>query len=309
MDDSSSILSEEHTEDFEKFDDSDSEANKEKSSVSEGTRKQSSKDIESSMEDEVFLSSEHSSKPNKWLAAAQQLKNDSRKSSVTSMEMEMQEFPHGSGESHLDERKARRPQELSLHNNKRKRVKSLFLSDGAQHTVFVPKQASLSSSQRTFASFADNIAKKTPNSPFIRLKERQWELNCHTQATKEVFKEHTEELVNSYDGNLHDPKLTLKDVSKKVTERLHSNSQTTPKMASVVNELLHQRQQDLKVQSKEMSDVSHQPKMKKMSVPSIHHKPIPNKVMRQSSLDAALGNVVPISAKELLRSRTSQVST
>ena len=317
MNESSSFLSDEQTEDLEKSDESESEINEKEMILSDDideTKKQknsSSKDMESSMEDEVFLSGESSKSVSgvqrKWKSAIHRSLKFKDEESVCSS-IEMQEMLPDSDESKTS--KAKRPRELPLHNEKplRKRVKSLFLSDGAQHAVFLPKNASLSSSQYTFANLVDNMAKypKTPNTPLENLKERQWEFDCHTQATKEVFKEQTEEFINCYDGNPCKPKLTMKDVTKKVTERL--NSQTTPKMASVVDELLRQRKQNLITPSDETENTPQQTNQPKMSVPSMndsHHKPRQlNKVVRQSSLDA--GTVVPIPV-ENLRRRASQV--
>ena len=237
------------------------------------------------MEEIVSLSGELSSKPmasiqKKWISAASrsvQFKDDNAKESPVSG-MEMQELPP----------------------RRRNCLKSLVLSDSARHAIFLPRQATLpqNSSKHAFANLVDNVVKykKQLNSQLDDLKERQLEFNCHTQATKEILKEHTEEYINHHDGiQSCKPKLTLKDVSKKVTERLNA-----PKMASVVNELLHQRKHDLEIHSDEIEQ-------KKM--PAVISECRDNSTKRKWLLakDTVLGNVVPISV-ENLRRRVTKVS-
>ena len=274
-----SFPSAEYTEDS---DDSESEVN-EKEIIEET----SSKSLESSsMEEIVSLSGELSSKPmasiqKKWISAANrsvQFRDDNAKELPVSG-IEMQELPL-------------------------RRQNSLVLSGSARHAIFLPKRASLhmpqNSSKHAFANLVDNVVeyKKELNSQLGDLKERQLEFNCHTQATKEILKDHTEEYINHYDGiQSCKPKLTLKDVSKKVTERLNA-----PKMASVVIELLHQREQDLEIHSDEIE----QKKMPAV-ISESHDKSTKRKWLLAK--DAVLGNVVPISVENLrIRRRVTKVS-
>ena len=135
--------------------------------------------------------------------------------------------------------KYRRPERLNLRQRKkRKGVKSLFLSEGDEHRVYKP--GSISNDQTPGTRFANVIdaalAQKaaTPTSTShtgSSLKERQVEFDLHIKTTQEVVKEQTEEFINSDEATQE--KLTLREVTKRVTERMKK-----PRMASVVGEAM-----------------------------------------------------------------------
>ena len=147
-------------------------------------------------------------------------------------EFELEQIPT-EGENDV---KFRRPERLNLRERKKRRgVKSLFLSEGEQHMVYKPGNDQTPGTRFVNvidAALAQKAATPTPTSHTgSSLKERQMEFDLHIKTTQEVVKEQTEEFINSDEATQE--KLTLRDVTKRVTERMKK-----PRMASVVGEAM-----------------------------------------------------------------------